>query len=147
MQSIWQDAENILRQQYAGRRALVVEDDRLNAEVMEELLREIGWEVDIARNGREAIARAESASYDIVLMDLKMPGMDGLETIRLIKQIPGMAETPVIAVTANIYRSDRESCLSAGAVDYLIKPLDLPIFYATLLKWQGHEGDPGVQPA
>ena len=141
------NAEAILRQQYAGRRVLVVEDDPLNAEVMEALLCGIGWQVDLACNGREAVELAGSATYDIVLMDLKMPEMDGLEATRRIKRIPGMQAVPVITITANIFRADRESCLSAGAADYLTKPLDLPVFYATLLKWLCFPGDPAVQPA
>lgn len=141
------DIENILRQHYAGRRVLVVEDDPLNAEVMQALLDEIGWHVAIARSGRAAIELARNAAYDVVLMDLKMPEMDGLEATRQLKQIPHMQSVPIIAVTANIFRSDRESCLNAGAADYLTKPLDLPTFYATLLKWLGNQGDPGTQPA
>lgn len=141
------NAEIILRQQYAGRRVLVVEDDPLNAEVMEALLGDIGWHVELARNGREAVELAGRKSYDVVLMDLKMPEMDGLEATRLIKRIPGMQAVPIITITANIFRADRESCLGAGAADYLTKPLDLPVFYATLLKWQGHPGDLGFHSA
>lgn len=123
----------------------MVEDDPLNAEVMEALLRDIGWHVDLAASGREAIAHAGRQSYDIILMDLKMPEMDGLEATRLIKQMPSMQATPVITITANIFRSDRESSLGAGASDYLTKPLDLPQFYATLLKWQGYKGEMPLQ--
>lgn len=139
------DAEAILRRDYAGRKVLVVEDDPLNAEVMAALLGDIDWQVELARNGREALACVRRERYDIILMDLKMPEMDGLEATRLIRQMPAMRSIPVIAITANIFRSDRESCLDAGASDYLTKPLDLPKFYATLLKWQGDQGDPGYE--
>src|SRR5690606_16161368 len=118
----------------AGRHVLLVEDDALNREVATEQLSALGLRVSVAVNGFEALQYlASDSSVDLVLMDVQMPVMDGLETIRVLRA--SQPELPVIALTANNLRGDRERCLQAGMSDYLAKPIDPVQLELLLERW------------
>jgi PAS domain S-box-containing protein len=130
------DAEVTLRR-YAGQRILLVDDVDMNREVAQMLLQQTGLLVDIAENGRQAVDQARAHAYALILMDVQMPVMDGLEATRAIHALPGHELTPVLAMTANAFDEDRRACLEAGMVDFIPKPVDPDVFHKTLLKWMG----------
>jgi PAS domain S-box-containing protein len=114
------------------RRLLLVEDSTANQLVALALLRKRGHVVDVAVNGREAVERIEKGAYDLVLMDLRMPEMNGLEATAAIRAMPGGKDLPIIAMTANAMQQDVERCLAAGMDDYVAKPVDRQQFFAVL---------------
>ncbi|MFZ2268909.1 MAG: transporter substrate-binding domain-containing protein [Azonexus sp.] len=124
-----------LRRRHAGARLLLVEDDLVNQELARDLLAEAGLQIEVASNGREAVAMAAEAAYDAILMDMQMPEMGGLEATRAIRQLPGHSSTPIIAMTANAFEEDREKCLRAGMDDFLAKPAEPEILYQKLQRW------------
>ncbi|WP_051243136.1 PAS domain S-box protein [Azohydromonas australica] len=128
-------AEAELRLHHAGARLLLAEDNFVNREVAQELLHGAGLEVDVAEDGREALEKLQRQHYDLVLMDVQMPVMDGLEATRALRARPEFAALPVLAMTANAFDEDRAACLAAGMDDFVAKPVDPESMYATLLKW------------
>ena len=104
---------------------LLAEDNESNIELMEYVLQAKGYTVEVARDGEEALARAQEGHPDLILMDIPMPGMDGLEAIRQIRSDARVRDIPIIALTALAMPGDRERCLQAGANDHLTKPVDL----------------------
>lgn len=123
-----------------GKRVLLVEDSEMNRQLARILLKKLGWEVDEAHDGQQALAALASASYDIVLMDCMMPVMDGYEATRRYRQWEldeGRTRTPVVALTASAIEGDRERCLAAGADDYLSKPFTAAAFSGVLARWLG----------
>ena len=120
----------------AGRRILLVEDNELNQEVAIELLRETGVEVDLAVHGVQALAMVQARPYDLVLMDMQMPVMDGLTATREIRALGGPAgQVPIVAMTASAMAGDRERCLAAGMNDHLAKPIDPALLMGALRQW------------
>lgn len=120
----------------AGRaRLLLVDDDALNREIALDQLDCLGLTADIAENGQQAVEMAVATAYDLILMDLHMPVMDGLEATRRILALPGRRMTPIVAMTANALADCRETCLASGMVDYLSKPVDLLLLLRTLARW------------
>ncbi|MEW6695358.1 MAG: response regulator [Pseudomonadota bacterium] len=119
-----------------GRRVLLVEDNAINRDVARELLQEAGLLVEEAENGLQALQRVrERPAYDVILMDMQMPLMDGLEATRRIRALPGWGTVPIVAMTANVLAEDRQRCLEAGMNDFLPKPIDPPRLWATLQRW------------
>ena len=126
-----------------GARALLVEDNELNQEVAIEFLQMLGLAVDPAADGAIALQKVRQQRYDVVLMDMQMPVMDGLSATRAIRQLPGMQALPIIAMTANAMAQDRERCLEAGMNDHIAKPIDVQELVDKLRRWVR----PGQPPA
>jgi signal transduction histidine kinase/DNA-binding response OmpR family regulator/CHASE3 domain sensor protein len=121
---------------FEGRKVLLVDDDVRNIFALASALEQKGLQVEIGRNGFEALAKlAEVSDIDLVLMDVMMPGMDGLEATRRIRANPKFAQLPVIAVTAKAMKDDQEQCRRAGANDYLAKPIDLDRLFSLMRVW------------
>jgi two-component system sensor histidine kinase/response regulator len=127
-------AEALLRERHAGQRVLLAEDNPINQEVALELLRTVGLVVETASNGVRALELANSRSYDLVLMDVQMPEMDGLQATRELRAQLGQ-RLPIVAMTANAFGEDRAACLHAGMNDHIGKPVDPETLYATLARW------------
>jgi CheY-like chemotaxis protein/HPt (histidine-containing phosphotransfer) domain-containing protein len=118
-----------------GARLLLVEDNPVNRELALELLQSVGMQTDVAVDGLDAVERMRSGDVDLILMDVQMPRMDGLEATRQIRRLPGCATVPIIAMTANAFGEDRAACLAAGMNDHVAKPVDPERLYQTLRRW------------
>lgn len=114
---------------------LVVEDNKINQQVAVELLRKVKAQVEIADNGKKAIAKIKKQKFDLVLMDVQMPEMDGYQATKKIRQDLNLNKLPIIAMTANAIKGHKEKALAMGMDDYITKPLDLDQFFSTLKKW------------
>ena len=128
---------------YAHASILLVEDNPTNILVALDLLGAAGLSADTAADGFEAVDRATRQRYDLLLMDMQMPRMDGLEATRQIRLLPGYASVPIVAMTANAFSADRDRCLGAGMNDHVAKPVDPERLYETLLR---HFRRAGLQP-
>ncbi|AMK77900.1 MULTISPECIES: PAS domain S-box protein [Methylomonas] len=118
-----------------GRRVLLAEDNPINQEVALELLQEAGLLVDLAENGRIACDLAAKNAYDLILMDVQMPDMDGITASLAIRGMPGREKTPILAMTANAFEEDRRNCLNAGMSDHIPKPVNPEVLYELILRW------------
>ena len=118
-----------------GTQVLLVEDNPINEEVASALLHDAGLSVDIAQNGQEAVDKALSQHYALVLMDMQMPVMDGVEATRQIRQLPGWEDIPIIAMTANVFADDRNNCIEAGMNGHVAKPVNPATLMEELAKW------------
>ncbi len=127
--------EESLRRRHGQARLLLVEDNAVNCEVALDLLRQVGMNADVATNGLEAVAMAREGTYDVIFMDMQMPGMDGLQATRSIREIPACRSTPILAMTANAFEADRQACLAAGMNGFVVKPVHPPELYALMLEW------------
>jgi len=128
-------AEDELRRNHTGARILLAEDEAICREVMLELLGEIGLNIDSASDGDQAVKLAAENRYDLILMDMQMPHRNGLDATRAIRAAPTNRDTPILAMTANVFEQDRQACLDAGMNEHLAKPVIPEVLYASLLKW------------
>jgi len=128
-------AEATLRARHADKRILVVEDNAINREVVVELLAAVDLACDVAGDGLEALEKARGASYDLILMDLQMPRLDGLDATRAIRLLPACRTTPIVALTANAYSEDRRNSIAAGMNDFVAKPVTAGQLYEVLVRW------------
>ena len=125
--------DRVLPVRFAGTRVLLVEDNPVGALLARTLLRREGCVVETAATGDEAVAAMKRARYDLVFMDMRMPGMDGPAATRVIRA--GGDRTPIVALTANAFAEDRQTCLEAGMNDHLVKPLEPEALRAALARW------------
>ncbi len=130
-----QAADERILDEYAGTRILLAEDEPINQEVSRGLLEEAGLLVDLAEDGVVAVAMAKQNRYALILMDMQMPNMNGIDATRAIRALPGYTETPILAMTANAFNEDRRVCIEAGMNDHISKPVDPDKMFKTLLKW------------
>ncbi len=134
------DAAAELLARYVGARALLAEDEPVSREVARELLEDVGLVVDLAEDGATAVEMASRTDYDLILMDMQMPVMNGVDATRAIRAVPGRGRTPILAMTANAFAEDRQRCLAAGMNDHIAKPVVPDVLYHTLLNWLSKTG-------
>ena len=119
---------------------LIVEDSKTNQVIAQKILEQKGYQYEIANNGLEAVDKSNMRRYDLILMDMRMPVMDGIEATKHIRSHTGPNQkTPILAMTANAFTQDEEACISAGMNDFLTKPIDIKRFYQSLQEWLNHE--------
>jgi CheY-like chemotaxis protein len=99
------------------------------------MLEDVGLRVDLAEDGQQAVEKARSSQYAMILMDMQMPLLDGLHATRQIRQLPGHQATPILAMTANAFAENKDQCFEAGMNDFISKPVAPEVLYGTLLKW------------
>ena len=131
---------------FTGARVLVVEDNPTNQKVVQEYLRLMQIEFEIAENGQHAVRKTSEQTYDLILMDCRMPVMDGFEATRKIRQQGKATNTPIVAMTARILDQARQQCLDAGMDDYLAKPFQEAELVSILNKWLKVNGSPRSKP-
>jgi two-component system, sensor histidine kinase and response regulator len=135
--------EESLRLAHAGARILLTEDEAICREVMLELMDDTGLLIDTASDGEQAVALARQNRYDLILMDMQMPRLNGLDATRAIRADSANRQTPILAMTANVFEQDRQACLDAGMNEHLAKPVVPEVLYASLLKWLSEADKPG----
>ena len=116
-------------------RVLLAEDNRINQDVAVELLRTVGIVPDVADDGAQAVQMARATAYDLILMDVQMPGVDGLQATRELRSGRDALAVPIVAMTAGAFVEDRKACLAAGMNDHIAKPIELSALHATLRRW------------
>ena len=128
-------AEQRLKNCYSGSRVLLAEDEPISQEISCGLLEDVGLVVDLAEDGDEAFALAQKNDYDLILMDMQMPKLNGIDATRVIRALSQHARTPILAMTANAFEEDRKTCMAAGMNDHIGKPVDPEKLFETLLRW------------
>ncbi len=125
----------LLQSDYQGGRILLVEDNEINREMMKHLLTAIGLYVNTAETGNDAVKKVKQFEFDLILMDMRMPEMDGIEATRLIRQMEKGKNIPIIAISANTFNEDKQVCFDVGMNDFISKPVDPPDLFRVLLKY------------
>jgi len=130
------DAEKIIQEKYKGSRVLVVDDDIMNQQIALMQLEDVGLVPDVADNGEEALQMVQENHYSLVLMDMQMPVMNGIDATRKIRELitDYTKNLPIIAMTGNTYEDDKNACLAAGMTDFLTKPFDSAALYEKVLR-------------
>jgi two-component system sensor histidine kinase/response regulator len=126
---------------------LLVDDNEINQEIARDMLSDAGLTVSLAANGQQALDMVREHTYDVVLMDMQMPVMDGLEATQAIRLLPAYATTPIIAMTANAFSEDKARCLAAGMNDHVAKPFTMDCLLATLRLWLPAQAAENCVPA
>lgn len=138
-----EEIEHALQREHAGARILLVEDELVNQLIAQEMLEDVALQVTTANNGQEACTMVRNQipglGYDLILMDMQMPVLDGLNATLAIRQLPLGKEIPIIAMTANAFAEDRAKCLAVGMNDFLAKPVSPELLFAMLYKWLHHQ--------
>jgi len=129
------DPELALKASYPGARVLVAEADPINQGILGIMLRNSGLQVDFSADGRQAVQAAAAVHYEAVLMDIRMPEMDGLEAAREIRALPGYRTTPIIALSADAFEEDRAKSFEAGMNAHVVRRVGRRLLFSTLLKW------------
>jgi CheY-like chemotaxis protein len=127
--------EMALRESHAGKMILLVEDNLINREIVLDLLEDVLLSVDVAEDGLEAVEHCRKNRYDMVLMDIQMPKLDGRAATRQIRTLPNGSSVPIMAMTADAFDEDRQLCMEAGMDDFMTKPLDPDELFGKLLHW------------
>jgi two-component system, sensor histidine kinase and response regulator len=135
LMSLGEPLDMVLPASAEGTRVLLVEDNEINQLVAQEILRDAGYIVEVAENGQIAVDMVQQREWDLVLMDMQMPVMDGLEATACIRKLANRAGLPIIAMTANAMQRDRDRCLAAGMNDFVTKPVDPEELFKVLMKW------------
>jgi PAS domain S-box-containing protein len=141
------NAKELLIQYYSDTKLLLVEDNLINRVVALSILQNAGMSVDTAENGQVALKKISSEQYDLILMDMMMPEMDGISATRTIRLFPGFENLPIIAMTANAFNEDRLACVAAGMNDYIVKPVVPDLLYEKLLYWLSCASEQKLAPA
>jgi PAS domain S-box-containing protein len=137
-----ESAETTLRRDFSDVQVLLAEDEPVNQEVTLELLEDAGIHADIARDGAEAVTLARQRPYALILMDMQMPNMNGIDATRAIRRDSLNPDTPILALTANAFDQDRKICLETGMNDHIAKPFVPETLFETILKWLIKSGQP-----
>jgi CheY-like chemotaxis protein len=140
-EQLWAAPDDQAPRSLDGRRVLLVDDDVRNVYALSALLDDAGLKVSAAKDGVEAISRYQGGAFDLILMDIAMPNMDGYTATRLLKQ-EHQCTIPIIALTAHAMKGDREKCLDAGADDYLAKPVSRDELLSMLARWLANKDGP-----
>ena len=141
------NTEAILARDYTHCRLLLAEDEPINREVALALFSDVQLSIDVAEDGQQAVDLATAHDYDLILMDMQMPHLDGLEATRRIRALPGKRRVPIVAMTANAFTEDRQHCLDAGMDDFIAKPVDPDILFSTTLRWLRKPAESSVDRA
>lgn len=139
--TISEDACAAIAREFAGLSVLLAEDEPINQDVTCELLIDSGLTVDVADDGAAAVALARRKPYALVLMDMQMPVMNGIDATRAIRELPGYAQVPILAMTANAFADDRQRCLDAGMNEHIGKPVAPDMLFLVILKWLRRTND------
>ena len=141
------NAERLLARDHRGKRVLLVDDEPINQMIGVEFLSGSGLIVETANDGQQAIDKLATGRYDLILMDMQMPRLDGPAAARMIRRMPGMENIPILAMTANAFSEDRAQCLAAGMNDFIAKPVMLDVLCAAVLKWLDASSPPAAELA